>query len=124
MQQKTKAYAHIDLHNLSIHKEMTLDILERYDYTAPYTHDTGEFDKLLHELMYYCKFYDDVRIEYVDKGKVISEIKPKWKLITSHTARRTFVVCNALRGKTAHEIMRATGHTTYSAYDKYLCYND
>lgn len=123
LQQKTKIYAHINIHDMSIHEKMTLEILDRYDYKAPYPCDGTLFDRLLHELMQYARFDDNVRLEYVVNGNVKTETKKKYQLITSHTARRTFVVNNALRGKSILEIMRATGHKSFDTFQKYLCYS-
>jgi TonB-linked SusC/RagA family outer membrane protein len=50
--------------------------------------------------------------------------EPKWKLIGSHTARRTFSTNNVLRGLKTSEIRRATGHKSESSFEKYICYFD
>lgn len=122
LQQKTQMYAHIDLASMCIHRDMTNEILLRYDNNAPIRIDNTEFDKQLHELMMYCRFNEEIKQEIILDGEITVETKAKHKLITSHSARRTFVVNNAIRGKSALEIMRATGHKTFSAFQKYLCY--
>jgi len=124
LQQKTKRYAHIDVPNMCIHRDMVYSILEKYEYKASYACDNSEFDKRLHELMEYCHFDDVIQYETIEKGEVVTKKRKKHEMITSHSARRTFVVYNAIRGKSALEIMRATGHKTFSAFQKYLCYND
>ena len=35
-----------------------------------------------------------------------------------------YVTINILRGIPLHEIMRASGHTSYSDFQKYWCYYD
>ena len=49
---------------------------------------------------------------------------PKYKLVSSHTCRRTFATINVLRGFHEAEIRRATGHKTSEAFSKYLWYFD
>lgn len=122
LQQKTKKYAHIDIYKMCIHRDMTIAILEKYDYNAPLNIDISEFNKRLHELINYCGFTEEVQIETVVNGKVTTYKKQKKQLITSHTARRTFVVNNAIRKVPHIDIMTATGHKTYAALDKYLSF--
>jgi len=122
LQQKTKMFAHIDIARMAIHKEMTIAILEKYDYQAPVTTDLSNFDKKLHMLMKLCGFDDIFQQEVIQNGKVTIKREIKYNLITSHTGRRTFVVNAALRGVPIAEIMRATGHKTYGAFRRYLQY--
>lgn len=48
------------------------------------------------------------------------EIYPKYSLIGTHTARRTFI-CNALlNGMPAPAVMKITGHSDYKAMQPYI----
>lgn len=51
-------------------------------------------------------------------GKEI-EVKPKYEIITSHVARRTFVTIMSTLGLTSKEISLMTGHTQQSIVDIY-----
>ena len=44
---------------------------------------------------------------------------PKWKLISSHTARRTAITVNVLRGHNIHCLKRCSGHTDLRVFDNY-----
>lgn len=58
-------------------------------------------------------------IRYV-KGRRTVEIQPKWAIMSTHCARRTFIV-NALSLGIAPEIvMKWTGHSTYDAMKPYI----
>ena len=48
----------------------------------------------------------------------------KYKMVSSHTARRTFATINLERGYLVQNIKRATGHKTISAFEKYICFSD
>lgn len=124
LQQKTKRYAFIDIGKMCIHKDMTFYILDKYDYHAPYTGDVSNFDKYLHEILDYCEFDEVVQQETIIQDLVVTRTAVRKELISSHTGRRTFVVNNALKGIPPLEIMRATGHKTFSAFQKYLCYSN
>ena len=55
-----------------------------------------------------------IRIVYYAGSDRREEVHPKWELLTTHCARRTFVV-NALRlGIPAEVIMKWTGHSDFS----------
>ena len=72
----------------------------------------------------YKKHYSSlVQRQVKVQGKIIDKSDYKCNLITSHTARRTFININIRRHKTSVEIRRATGHRTYFGYSKYLCYD-
>ena len=116
--------AQVDIDKMSIDLRATYKILGMYDYKAPYGVDNTAFNHYLHALLQYigCEFSEPVKIEYKTNGKVTTKIKPKWQVITSHTARRTFITNNALRGFSDAEIRRASGHKTASAMDKYVCW--
>lgn len=53
-------------------------------------------------------------------AKQIIEVNPKYKLISAHTARRTFVTLSLELGMQAEEIMNITGHKSYQSFKKYV----
>jgi hypothetical protein len=63
---------------------------------------------------------DPVRIEERVDGKLVTENVPKWRLITSHTARRTAITVNVLRGHNIHGVKRCYGHTDLRVFDNYV----
>ena len=61
-----------------------------------------------------------IRIVYYAGSDRREEVHPKWELLTTHCARRTFVV-NALRlGIPAEVIMKWTGHSDYKSMKPYI----
>ncbi len=59
------------------------------------------------------------KVSFVKNEQVITEVE-KYKLIGSHTARRTFITRLISNGVAPSEIMKITGHTTRDAFDKYI----
>jgi len=51
-------------------------------------------------------------------------IQPKYMLITTHTARRTFITLSIEAGMNPEAIMKITGHSTYAMMKKYLKVTD
>ena len=124
LQQKTEVHAKVDIERMSIDHNTTYKILEKYDYKAPLTTDISCYDKYLKELLQYVGFDEQVKQETKINGHIEVSYEPKWKLIGSHTARRTFATNNLLKGIKTSEIRRATGHKSESAFEKYICYYD
>lgn len=64
------------------------------------------------------------RIVYFNGNKRHEEVFPKWALITTHVARRTFVVTALQLGIAAEVIMRWTGHSKFEAMKPYIAIVD
>lgn len=124
VQQKTGAHARVDIDSMSLDKNTTYAILRKYDFNSPLTTDISCYNKYIKELLQHIGFKELVKRETKINGHIEVNYEPKWKLIGSHTARRTFATNNVLRGFKTSEIRRATGHKSESAFEKYICYFD
>lgn len=119
-QQKTGSLAVVNIDRYAIDAKTTYRILERYGYRAPFTSTIGNFNYYLHILMRDIGLDDLVRIEDRVAGKLVVSNIPKWKLISSHTARRCAITINVLRGHNIHAIKRCSGHTDLRIFDRYI----
>ena len=124
VQQKTGTKAIVDIDKFCVDKKMVYNILQKYDYKAPFDGDISSYNKYLKYLMEAVGLTEEIKRETKVSGLIHTERIPKFKLIGSHTGRRTFITINLLRGIPLHEIMRASGHTSYSSFQKYWCYYD
>ena len=124
VQQKTGTKAIVDIDKFCVDRRMVYHILQKYDYKAPFDGDISSYNKYLKYLMKAVGLTDEIKRETKIAGMIHTDRIPKYKLIGSHTGRRTFVTINLLRGIPLHEIMRASGHTSYSSFQKYWCYYD
>ena len=52
------------------------------------------------------------------------EVRPKYELLTSHVARRTFVTMCLRKGMSPEDIRAVTGHTTADMMLKYVKFDD
>lgn len=74
----------------------------------------------LKELCELAGINEEVRITTY-KGNVRTDtIKPKYKLIGTHTGRRSFIVNALSRGISPNIVMRWTGHSDYTAMKPYI----
>jgi len=53
-------------------------------------------------------------------SKQIVEVFPRWKAISAHVARKTFVTLSLELGMKAEEIMPITGHKDYKSFKRYV----
>ena len=63
---------------------------------------------------------DEIPIVTTKGGKPVTEKIPKYKLIHSHTARRTGATLMYLSGMEIYDIMKVTGHSTPIMLKKYI----
>ena len=61
-----------------------------------------------------------IETKKVRGGKTIVEVVPKYKLITTHTARKSGATNMYLAGIPSIDIMKLTGHTTEVSFLKYI----
>ena len=67
-----------------------------------------------------CGFNTPVKKTCYRGGKLVEESYPKWQLLSTHAARRTFV-CHAISiGIPAQVVMRWTGHSSLAAMKPYI----
>lgn len=71
-----------------------------------------------------CDIEEPTRIVYFQGNQRFEEVLPKWQLLTTHVARRTFVVTALQLGIPAEVIMRWTGHSRYEAMKPYIAIVD
>ena len=94
-------------------------ILEKYDYQLPRLEDQV-INRYIKEVARDAGLTDLVEIE-TTKGGTPKKVKiEKYKLIHTHTARRTGATLMYLAGVDVYDIMKVTGHTSPAMLKKYI----
>lgn len=119
-QQKTGTISRVDMQKFCLDLNVTYQILEKYNYKAPICGDLTNYNRNLKDLVKYIGFDEEVKYEEIINSKSYIKYIPKWDLITSHTARRTFATINIKRGYSEIEVRKATGHKWESSFDSYV----
>ena len=105
------------------------EILSRYlgyDYDRPLptgltNQKTNEYLKEIGEA---AELNDLITMEkFSGSNKIIVE-NQKWQLLTTHTARRTFVTLALEKGIRAEVVMAMTGHKSYKTFKRYIKITD
>ena len=84
-------------------------------------HKTNAYLKEIGEL---CTIEDQLSFEQFSGSKKIVTTKQKFEMITTHTARRTFVTLALEKGIRAEVVMAMTGHKNYKSFMKYVKITD
>lgn len=94
-------------------------ILEKYNYNVPHLYDQkiNDYIKVVAEK---AGLDELVKVERIKAGKQTVEYVPKYKLVHTHTARRTGATLMYLDGMEVFDIMRITGHSTPLTLKKYI----
>ncbi len=66
------------------------------------------------------KMNESVRVQQFIGGKVKTLVQPKYKFITNHVARKTFVTLSFMFGMDTKIIKSITGHKKDSSFNKYI----
>ena len=67
-----------------------------------------------------CGLIEPITEVYFKKGKKETHTLPKWKMLGTHAARRTFICCMLSAGIPPQTIMKWTGHNDYKAMKPYI----
>lgn len=94
-------------------------ILEKYDFQLPHLEDQV-INRYIKEVAQAAGLTDLVEIETTKGGTPKKEKIEKYKLIHTHTARRTGATLMYLAGVDLYDIMKVTGHTSPAMLKKYI----
>jgi site-specific recombinase XerD len=97
-----------------------LEILERYHYQLPKLPANQILNRHLKEICEKANFVELIRKPITRAGDKLTIIVPKWQMIGTHTARRTFVTNAFLNGLDTVLLANLTGHQSEKQLLKYV----
>jgi site-specific recombinase XerD len=114
-QKKTKDNVVIPVHSV------VKKILKKYNGDLPGAISGQKFNEYLKEICKKVPALTGNESKRQTRGgfKTITTLQ-KWKMISSHTARRSFCTNEYLKGTPALTIMKVSGHKTESSFLKYI----
>ncbi len=96
------------------------EIFTKYDNKIPRVPTNQVFNRFLKDVGEKAEINDDVEVSITKGGLVKKTICKKYKLITVHTARRSFATNCYLMGIPTISLMKITGHQTEKAFLRYI----
>lgn len=101
-----------------------LEIMEKYNWILPKLGCLPAFNGTLQYLCLRAGFTEEIRSERTIGLEVVTTIKQKWQMISSHTARRSFATNMYKAGFAVAEIMGITGHTSEKTFYRYIRFSN
>lgn len=97
------------------------EIYSRYGSEITLNLSIQHFNRYVKEICQEVGLCDEIKYSYTRGSKVVTEVKQKWELISSHTARRSAATnMHLTRRMSTHQIMAITGHTTEKSFFRYI----
>ena len=100
--------------------EETRSILEKYNYNLPKSISNQKFNEFIKEVGRLAGINNMVRTSITRANGEEVELKSKYKLISTHTARRSFCTNLYNKGIDTISIIAQTGHASEAMLLKYL----
>lgn len=94
-------------------------LLRKYGYTIP-TMTLQVMNRHLKAIAQAAGIDSPVKVSYTKSGRRKTEWRPKWSLVSTHTARRTGATLMYYKGVDVYDIMRITGHRSPEMLRKYI----
>lgn len=113
MQQKTKTKAVIPL------TDYVREIFTKYEGKLPKPRCIQYFNKAIKIICKKIGLTETIVYEEEIAGDIVMTKKPKYEMICSHTARRTFVTNMIKNNVERNKIMKCTGHKSSVSFDGY-----
>tara|TARA_B100001059_G_scaffold2230_1_gene1838 strand:- start:3971 stop:5158 length:1188 start_codon:yes stop_codon:yes gene_type:complete len=110
---KTGQFSYIPLNN------KLKRLLDKYNWLL-HTISAQKFNDHIHEICKLAGFTEIVVRERFYGNKKVTEEIPRYKLISSHTARRTFITLSEQRGVSHSLIMKVTGIKSLKTLENYI----
>jgi len=95
-------------------------ILDKYPERLPEPPSDQHFNRQIKKIAELAEITEPVMAEIKVNGMTVIKQVPKYELVTSHTARRSFATNLYRRGLPASQIMLLTGHKTEAAFLRYI----
>jgi integrase len=116
--QKTKKTVIVPIH--SYVREIMKKYVGKTENSLPPTISNQKMNEYLKDIAKEAKFNELISLQFTKAGKEVITNVPKYSLISSHTARRSFATNMYLDNFPTISIMAITGHTTESSFMKYI----
>jgi len=110
--EKTETNSYIPLH------PKLERLLDKYDWQLR-TISSQKFNKAIQQICKKAGFDDEVKKTKYRGSKKMIERFQRWEIVTSHTARRTFITLSSTKGMPDHIIMSITGIRDPKTLQKY-----
>lgn len=101
--------------------DLVREIIEKYNGNINFNFSVQYFNRAIKQICKKIGFTENITFNETIGGNPVITTKPKYELISSHTARRSAATNMYLTGRMkTFEIMSITGHTTEKSFFRYI----
>lgn len=106
--------------------QFALSIIEKYIKEPKFLHviSNQKMNDYIKELCELAEITEAITLTKFRGVERIETTKPKYQLVSTHTARRTFVTLSLEQGMRPEIVMQITGHKSYKVFKKYIKITD
>src|SRR5690606_19723634 len=97
-----------------------MEVMKRYDNKFPPKLSEPILRKNIKTACSSVGFKELLKVSYTKGGKLVETKEPKFSLVKTHTARRSFCTNHYVAGKSVQNIMLFSGHKTEREFYKYI----
>jgi integrase len=94
-------------------------LIDKYNLSMPKVSQV-KFNQYIKNVVRLAGISDPIKISHRKGNQIISEIRPKYAWVSSHTARRSFCTNEFLDGTPTDLIMAISGHKTEKVFRTYI----
>lgn len=99
---------------------IVIEILQKYNYNLPKSISNQKFNEALKVIAEAAELNENTVTNITKGGVTQTKVQPKFNLVTSHVARRSFATNAVKRGIEPILVMAITGHKTEKEFLKYI----
>ena len=104
---------------IPMHK-IVRNIFKKYNYILPTSYTNQVMNKYIKEIAELCEINSPTEVTTSNAGIIEKHSLPKFELISTHTARRSFATNLYLADIPSISIMKITGHKTEKSFLRYI----
>ncbi len=105
--------------SIPLHKTVRT-ILKKYENRLPRAYTNQTMNDYLKEVISLAGIKEQIETTITKGGKIEKKVLPKYKLVSTHTARRSFATNLYLAEVPSISIMKITGHKTERSFLQYI----
>ncbi|RZK10380.1 MAG: hypothetical protein EOO43_20345 [Flavobacterium sp.] len=96
------------------------EILKKHDGNPPMMISNQKMNDYIKDIGEIAEIDNPIILTKYQGATKIEKSEPKYKFLSTHTARRTFVTLSLEKGMRPEVVMSITGHKDYATFKKYI----
>lgn len=109
---------------IPIHEKVLTTLHKYKEGKLPSKPTNQKMNLFIKEVVKRAGIIDPVETRITKGGNMVITIKPKYELVSTHTARRSLATNLILQGTSPYLVMKITGHKSLANFEKYIRFDE